>query len=306
MGEIKRGQTDVDNIYRGQDAVDNVYRGNTLIWSATSYDADAQAFFTAVEGGGDTLTTTEKDGTNTLVLAMKSSGVWDKLVAFYPFVGGTETSTKWNLKDPRDLDAAFRITWIGTSNASWNSKGYTQNGTDGTGASTNWNMSTYATDMEDNLAMGFYIYDKGTLSAGSGDNYDMGGYSSAADENMLIGGGFRSNANNTYINFGANSFETRGLSGDQAESFWIGDRSSTSQTALYKDGAQWDFTNTGTHTLLNHPMGLGCSLRNTNQPFESAARSYSMFFISEGLGSSLISTFNSDVSTWLTALSKTA
>jgi hypothetical protein len=31
--------------------------------------------------------------------------------ALYPVVGGTATSHKWNLKDPRDLDAAFRLTF---------------------------------------------------------------------------------------------------------------------------------------------------------------------------------------------------
>ena len=96
-----------------------------FIWGATNasgsaggdaYDTDAQAFFTAVEGGGDTLTTTEKDATNQLVLDLKSDGIWTGMYAIYPFVGATSTSTKWNLKDPRDLDAAYRVSWTGTAN----------------------------------------------------------------------------------------------------------------------------------------------------------------------------------------------
>ena len=35
-------------------------------------------------------------------------------MAIYPMIGGTQQSTKWNLKDPRDLDAAFRLTFYGT------------------------------------------------------------------------------------------------------------------------------------------------------------------------------------------------
>jgi hypothetical protein len=34
--------------------------------------------------------------------------------AIYPFVGGTAYSHKWNLKDPRDTDAAFRLQYFGT------------------------------------------------------------------------------------------------------------------------------------------------------------------------------------------------
>jgi hypothetical protein len=33
--------------------------------------------------------------------------------AIYPFVGGTATTHKWNLKDPRDVDAAFRLQFNG-------------------------------------------------------------------------------------------------------------------------------------------------------------------------------------------------
>ena len=36
-----------------------------------------------------------------------------QLDAVYPFLGGTSSSCKWNLKDPRNLDAAFRLTFSG-------------------------------------------------------------------------------------------------------------------------------------------------------------------------------------------------
>ncbi len=44
-----------------------------------------------------------------LVLAAKAHGWWEKMKAIYPLVGGTATTNKYNLKDPRDLDAAFRL-----------------------------------------------------------------------------------------------------------------------------------------------------------------------------------------------------
>lgn len=47
-----------------------------------------------------------------LVPGLKDIG-WSKFKAVYPFVGGTADTHKYNLIDPRDLDAAYRITWFG-------------------------------------------------------------------------------------------------------------------------------------------------------------------------------------------------
>lgn len=74
------------------------------------FDADAQAFITAA-----TITETiQKSAINQLVIDLKSNGLWTKIKAIYPFVGGTEFTHKWNLKDPRDLDDAFRLVYNGS------------------------------------------------------------------------------------------------------------------------------------------------------------------------------------------------
>lgn len=48
-----------------------------------------------------------------MVINLKLTGIWVKMFAIYPFVGGSSTTHKWNLKDPRDLDVAFRLTFFG-------------------------------------------------------------------------------------------------------------------------------------------------------------------------------------------------
>ena len=80
---------------------------------ATSYDADAQLFFNAQTGAGVTLTTTQMDAVNQWVVDSKAIGIWTKMKAVYPMVGGTATSHKFNLKNPLDADAAFRLNFIG-------------------------------------------------------------------------------------------------------------------------------------------------------------------------------------------------
>lgn len=79
----------------------------------TSYDADAQAFFNAQATAGVTLTTTQKNAINTLVLALKSASIWTKMKAIYPIIGGTATSHKFNLKNPADTNGAYRLVFSG-------------------------------------------------------------------------------------------------------------------------------------------------------------------------------------------------
>ena len=107
---------------------------NPYVFGA-AFDPDAQAFITAA-GITDN---TQKTAINTLVVDMKGYGIWTKMKAIYPFVGGTASTHKWNLKDPRDLDAAFRLVFLGGWTHS--STGAFPNGTNGY-ADTKCNMST--------------------------------------------------------------------------------------------------------------------------------------------------------------------
>jgi hypothetical protein len=66
-----------------------------------------------------------------LVRGLKHAQLWTKMKAIYPFVGGTATTHKYNLKDPRDADAAFRLTFTGGWTHS--TTGATPNGTNAYG-----------------------------------------------------------------------------------------------------------------------------------------------------------------------------
>jgi hypothetical protein len=73
-------------------------------------DTDAQAFVNAA----NITSVTQANAVNTLVIDLKNAGVWTKLNAVYPMVGGTAFTHKFNLKDPRDLDVAFRLLFVNT------------------------------------------------------------------------------------------------------------------------------------------------------------------------------------------------
>lgn len=87
-------------------------------------DPDAQAFITAAS----ITDPTQQSAINQLVVDLKGYSIWSKMKAIYPFVGGTASTHKWNLKDPRDLDAAFRLVFNG---------GFTHNSTGIIGNATN-------------------------------------------------------------------------------------------------------------------------------------------------------------------------
>src|SRR5258708_12991972 len=79
-------------------------------FGAIAYDAAAKIF---IDSSAIT-DSTQKIAINNFVIQLKASSLWSKFVAIYPMVGGTATTTKWNLIDPRDLDAAYRLTFYGT------------------------------------------------------------------------------------------------------------------------------------------------------------------------------------------------
>jgi hypothetical protein len=79
--------------------------------SGPSYDADAQAFFTAA-GITDT---TQKSAVNQLVLDLKSYSIWTKMTALYPFVGGTSTTHSYNLKNTAQYQITFSGGWTHSS-----------------------------------------------------------------------------------------------------------------------------------------------------------------------------------------------
>ncbi len=75
-----------------------------------TYDTDALHFFDSA-AISDTIS---KKALNDFIKALKDSSLWSKFIAIYPMVGGSATSDMYNLKDPRNSDDAFRLTFNGS------------------------------------------------------------------------------------------------------------------------------------------------------------------------------------------------
>lgn len=99
-----------------------IYDGGTrIIGDATALEEslhpDVMAYVNAMRsptGGNYAMTVNQIDAVNNMVKAMVANGIWSKMKAVYPIIGGTAAAHKYNLKDARDVDAAFRLTFSGT------------------------------------------------------------------------------------------------------------------------------------------------------------------------------------------------
>ena len=101
----------------------SVNANSNTVTPTSAVDPDAQAFITAAA----ITNPTQQSAINQLVLDLKGYSIWSKFSAIYPFVGGTATTHKFNLKNPLDTDAAFRLVFSGGWTHS--STGATPNGT---------------------------------------------------------------------------------------------------------------------------------------------------------------------------------
>jgi hypothetical protein len=81
-------------------------------------DPSAQAFIDATGISG-----TDATAINTLVVDLKAASLWTKMKVIYPMVGGTKNTMKYNLVDPQDTDAAYRLTYVNSGSITFDSNG---------------------------------------------------------------------------------------------------------------------------------------------------------------------------------------
>ena len=180
----------------------NSWAGATDIVGTPAVDPDAQAFITAAS----ITDPTQQSAINQLVVDLKGYNIWSKMKAIYPFVGGTAATHKWNLKDPRDLDAAFRLRFFGGAV-------HTSNGVQGNALNAYYNtyLNVNSLPISSNAA-GVYIrtnaseeaVDFGAINTSA---YDSAQFGSRNTSNQLISRWYQaSNGLNTTSNTDSRGF----------------------------------------------------------------------------------------------------
>lgn len=262
-------------------------------FQSLGYDADAQAFFTSVEGGGDILTDAQKDAVNQLVLDLKGYSLWTSMVAIYPYVGGTATAHKWNLKDPRDLDAAFRITWGSAVNHGALGVKGTENDSNSHG-DTHYNSDTQG---DTGFTVGMYINDG--LATTPLSVYDWGAFDGTNDTMITLG---FNNTSTKYAAFNGTTYaSTNG--GTYTKSFFAGSNDNTN-TTIWQNGSalttiaqSYNPANQSFFVLARNQLGGGSQ--------EQTGRGHGIAIMANsGYDSTQMSNLNTSISTYVTALSR--
>ena len=248
--------------------------------SGGGFDPDAQAFFDRVTDAGGTLTTTEKNATNQLVLDMKSAGIWSAMKAIYPMVGASAAACAQNL-----VSASF----TGSFSSGWTfaSTGVKPNGISAT-FDTNYNPLTQGLNVNSNH-FAFYLR-TGNTSQSVVDGGQI-------DNKWLSAVYF---TNQTYIYNPSNTY-TISVASTSSNNLSINTRRSSTDFAFFKNNVKM-----GTSTTANVQ-----SFTSTNLHFGSAGgaafwspRENSFGSIGEGLNDTQAANLYTAVQAFQTTLSR--
>jgi hypothetical protein len=189
---------------------------------------------------------TQQSAINQLCTDLVNTGLMDRMIAVYPFVGGNATSHSYNLKDPRDADAAFRLTFSGGWTHS--STGILPNGTN-TFANTYINTATSIPQERHHIS-----YYSRTGGAAGNTITEVGCNNGSTFLQFMLGYRFYSGGSTVFAAWTTTLIST---------GFWVGNKISFSDRRTYRNGTrEGQTTSSVTTTLANFPLFIGA--RNTS------------------------------------------
>lgn len=255
------------------------------------YDPDALAFInaTGITDG------TQKNAINYLVVNLKSIGVWSKIFALYPFVGGTATTHKYNLKDPNNTDAAMRIVFSGA--VTHDANGITTDGVSGYGNTHAIALSRFSANNEC-----MFLYSRTSAASPSAAEVDMGCAISITSRDALT---LRSSLNGYGCSFNSTTNGTVATTSTDASGFFVGSRVNSTDLRIFKNSSQVGVTQTALNngTRCNLRIYIGC--RNvSNLPNGLIARNYAFAGMSSGLTAGEVSSMYPIVQQYQTLLGR--
>jgi hypothetical protein len=231
--------------------------------NTNQFDPDAGAFINVTGIGG-----IEAVAINNLVNQLKSTGLWSTMIAIYPMVGGTANTHKYNLVNPEDTNAAYRLSFTG----GWthNSSGAKPDGIAGTFANTFAAVNSVYTTTSG--AMSYYSFTNNAAS----DDVEIGATGAASSGEALLA--FRFSDGNQYAFFG----QVGGSGGAPGNSFgyMIGNR--TANVEGWKNGTRVINTGTTVTTLTTNTLYLGADNNGTGN-YRNSSRGCSFAHIGRSL-----------------------
>lgn len=252
------------------------------------YDADAQAYFNA----NTTITSAaDKNAINTFYLGLKSDGIYTKIKAMYLPIWGSAASSKWNLVNPLDTNAAYRLSF--TTGWSFSSGGITPNGAS-TFAETFFNPRNNATLYNQHLS-----YYSRTQTA-TATNTDIGSFQNAVPNVYVNSIACLRSDGFSVANINANDITRITYSETDARGHFLINRTANNSLKYFKNAVNKG-TNTTTTTLINPNLGItigGLNVDGTVSQYSNKQCAFAS--IGDGLTDTQVSNFYSRVNTLMT------
>lgn len=247
-------------------------------------DPDAQLFITATGISG-----TNATATNQLVVDLKAANIWTKMKAVYPMVGGTSTTCKFNLKNPVDSNAAYRLAFNG--GGTFSSNGYLPNGTNA--YANTFLIPSTAYSVANSGHMSYYSR---TDSNGANER-EMGAMTSTIYTDL----GLRYSGN-LYMRWGETSGPTQVASANSL-GFYVASRTTSTSQKIFKNGSQVLTSGNLGNSLPSVNFYLGCQNVN-NSPTNYSAKQCAFATIGDGLTDAEALSFYNAVQTFNTTLGR--
>lgn len=254
---------------------------NYAVAGGVTYDADALAYFTA-----NTAITSaaDKNAINTFYLGLKSDGIYTKMKAMYLPIWGSAATSKWNLINPLDTNAAFRLTFA--TGMTFTTGGMTSNGTSGYANTFLVPSSFYST----NIHLSFYSR---TSTVGTSVEIGSSTISGATNYNQLR------NAVNVVFGQTTNGLVNY-LSLTDARGLYFATKISNSSRRIFRNGV----LNNSTTTTDSNPLSSNniaiCAANNFGTIEFYSSKQCAFSSIGDGLTDTEASNFYTRVNTLMT------
>ena len=243
---------------------------------------EATAFLTAAGITDPTIT----DAVNELVYDMKNAGIYSNMIAVYPFVGGTATTHKYNLIDPADTNAAYRLTFSGVTHTS---DGITNGGGNDQASFTRINITSLN---QNSVSMGVY---SGTAGQ---DRVDMAGVSSGRGIQMLV-----RDVNDKFSTKCMDSTSDTSVSNTDGRGFYQISRTSSTEYTKQKETTESSVTRTS-QTPTTRYIAIGGIGQTETTSFLETTRNYRFAYVGGGLTDSELDDYYNAVQKFQTTLGR--
>lgn len=214
------------------------------------YDPDTTAYLAATG-----LDPSYGEPLNDLVIGLKSHGLWSKMSAVYPFVGGTAALHKWNLMDPRDSDNAYRLTYYNAPSTTHSTAlGYRANaqGQQANGGYADTHFVPLGGLTQNSTHLSWYS----TEDTPPGDRAEFGAFNwggMATSRFHIIA---RYQGVNAYY-YGQSENASTNVPSPAASGLFVTSRTGPTTTTPYRNGVSLGSSNQPSVTLPDRPLWLG-------------------------------------------------